>query len=333
MQGFQQLARTARASRTALVLCHQNADPDAVCSAFLLTRLIKGLNRRMKTTAASPDGVSKVSARVLERLNFRIEENVDPRNYDVIFTVDTNTLQQLGSMKEAVDSCGKPLIMIDHHAIHPDTRHRATILLSDDKATSACEIVYKYCKATRIRLTKRDALATFLGLAYETGHFGIATTRSLKLACELLARGVDGTEALNIIRVPMDNSERIARVKSAQRLKWENVEGWIVATSTVGSFHASVARSLVALGAHLAIVAGEKDDRVTLSLRSTADFYANTGFHVGKDLATPLGEAMGGAGGGHSTAAGATVRGTLDEAIKESLALFKAHMEKRRASP
>lgn len=332
MQGFQQLVRTAKTSRTALVLCHQNADPDAVCSAFLLTRLLKRLNRRMKITAASPDGVSKVSARVLERLRFRIEENVDPRNYDVIFTVDTNTLQQLGSLRETVDGCGKPLIMIDHHAIHPDTRHRATILLSNDKATSACEIVYRYCKATRTKLTKRDALATFLGLAYETGHFGIATTKSLKLACELLTRGVNGTEALNIIRMPMDNSERIARMKSAQRLRWESVEGWIVASTTVGSFHASVARSLVGLGAHLAIVAGEKEGKLTLSLRSTADFYANTGFHVGKDLATPLGEAMAGAGGGHATAAGATVQGTLDETIRKSVTLFKAHMEKRRTS-
>lgn len=332
MQGFKKLVRAARTSRTGLILCHQNADPDAVCSALLLARLLKGLNRRMKITAASPDGVSKVSARVLERLRLRIEENVDPRNYDVIFTVDTNTLQQLGSMKEAVDSCGKPLIMIDHHAIHPDTRHRATVLLSDDKATSACEIVYRYCKATGTKLTKRDALATFLGLAYETGHFGIATTRSLKLACELLTRGVDGTEALNLIRVPMDNSERIARMKSAQRLRWENVEGWIVASTTVGSFHASVARSLVGLGAHLAIVAGEKADKLTLSLRSTADFCANTGFHVGKDLATPLGETMGGAGGGHSTAAGATVQGNLDEAIRKSVSLFRAYMEKRRSS-
>lgn len=327
MQAFQRLVRTARTSRTAVIFCHQNADPDAICSAFLLVKLLKHINRRMKIVAASPGGVSRVSSRVMERLGFNVEDDVDPCKYDVIFTVDTNTLQQLGTAKESVDRCGKPLIMIDHHAIHPDTRHRATILLSEENATSACEIIYKQCRGMKVRLTKKDALAAFLGLAYETGHFAIATTKSLRLACELLAKGVDGTKALNLIRIPMDNSERIARIKSAQRLTWEKIGSWIVATSTVGSFHASVARSLIGLGAHLAIVAGEKGNKLTLSFRSTADFFAGTGFHVGRDLATPLGAAMKGAGGGHSTAAGATVQGRLDEAIERSLTLFKTHME------
>jgi len=329
VQAFQRLVRATRTSRTAVIFCHQNADPDAICSAFLLIKLLKHINGRMKIVAASPGGVSRVSSRVMKRLGFNVEDNVDPCNYDVIFTVDTNTLQQLGTAKEPVDKCGKPLVMIDHHAIHPDTRRRATILLSDEKANSACEIIYKQCRAMRVKLSKKDALAAFLGLAYETGHFAIATTKSLKLACELVAKGVDGTEALNLIRVPMDNSERIARMKSAQRLTWEKIGGWIVATSTVGSFHASVARSLIGLGAHLAIVAGEKEDRLTLSFRSTADFYAGTRFHVGRDLATPLGAAMKGAGGGHSTAAGATVHGSLGEAIERSVALFKTHVEMR----
>lgn len=330
MRTFQRLLRMARASRKAVIFCHQNADPDAICSAFLLMKLLKHVNKRTKIVTASPGGVSRVSSRVIEALGFNVQDEVNPCSYDMIYTVDTNTLQQLGAFAENVARCGKPLVMIDHHAIHPDTLHRATILISDQNAASACEIIYRQCKTMHVRLNKRDALAAFVGLAYETGHFAIATTRSLRLACELLDKGVDGAEALDLIRVPMDNSERIARIKSAQRLTWERISDWIVATSAVGSFQASVARSLIGLGAHLAIVAGEKQDRLTLSFRSTAGFYAGTGFHVGRDLATPLGFAMKGAGGGHPTAAGAMVQGELDEAIERSLALFKRHMEIRR---
>jgi nanoRNase/pAp phosphatase (c-di-AMP/oligoRNAs hydrolase) len=97
----------------------------------------------------------------------------------------------------------------------------------------------------------------------------------------------------------------------------------------VGSFHASVARSLISLGAHLAIVGGEKEDRLTLSLRSTTEFFAGTNFHLGRDLATILGQTMNGAGGGHSTAAGATVQGKLDEVIKKSVELFREYLGKR----
>lgn len=327
MRQFKQMIRTVKASKKILILGHQNADPDAVCSGYLLSRLLRRINRRLGTVVVSPDGVSRVSTRVLEHLRFQVMEKADPSEFDAILTVDTNTLQQLGSLKEPVEKSGKPLVVIDHHAIHPDTRDRATTLISDEKATSACEIVYRMYKTMRVKLTKREALAVFLGLAYETGHFAIATTRSLRLACELLDHGVDGTSALNIIRLPMDNSERIARMKSAKRLNWENIGGWIVASSTVGSFHASVARSLIGLGAHLAIVGGEKESGLTLSFRSTSDFYSGTKFHLGKDLATVLGQTMSGAGGGHSTAAGAAVQGNLDEAIRKCVELFRVFLD------
>jgi nanoRNase/pAp phosphatase (c-di-AMP/oligoRNAs hydrolase) len=328
VRGFKQLARIVKASRRALILGHQNADPDAVCSAYLLSRLVRRINKRLKVVAASPDGVSKVSARILKHIQFEVVQSAEPTEFDAIFTVDTNTLQQLGSLKQAVEDSHKPLVVIDHHAIHPETATRATVLISNEKATSACEVVYELYKALKVRLTKTEALAAFLGLAYETGHFAIATTRSLRLACKLLDSGIDGTRALNIIRVPMDNSERIARMKSAQRLKWENIGGWVVATSTVGSFHASVARSLIGLGAHLAIVGGEKETGIALSFRSTSEFFSGTSFHLGRELAAALGAAMNGAGGGHSTAAGATVQGSTGEALKKSVELFKKYLDR-----
>jgi nanoRNase/pAp phosphatase (c-di-AMP/oligoRNAs hydrolase) len=113
-------------------------------------------------------------------------------------------------------------------------------------------------------------------------------------------------------------------------MNWESIDGWLVASTSVGSFHASVARSLIGLGAHLAIVGGEKVDRLTLSFRSTNEFFTETNFHLGRDLATILGETMNGAGGGHSTAAGATVQGRLDEAIKKSVELFKAYLDREK---
>ncbi len=324
--------RVVKTSRSILILCHQNADPDAVCSAYLLARLLRRVRRGLRVIASSPDGVSRVSGRVLKHLRFQVAEKVDPTEFDAIITVDTNTLEQLGSLKEPVEKSRRPLIIIDHHAVHPDTRKRATMLVVDDEATSACEVVYDFYRAMRVRLTKREALAAFLGLAYETGHFAIATTRSLRLVCKLLGYGVDGTKALNIIRIPMDNSERIARMKSARRMNWDSIDGWIVATTTVGSFHASVARSLIGLGAHLAIVGGEKEAGVTLSFRSTSEFFSGTNFHLGRDLATVLGQVMNGAGGGHSTAAGATVQASLEEALRKSVELFRVYVNRNWSS-
>jgi len=112
-------------------------------------------------------------------------------------------------------------------------------------------------------------------------------------------------------------------VKAAQRVRLEHVGKWLVALSEVGSYHASAARGLVALGAHLAVVAGKRNDELTVSLRSTREFVEGTGIHLGSNLAATLGTLMGGMGGGHATAAGANVKGEVNEALRTILNLVR----------
>ncbi len=55
-------------------------------------------------------------------------------------------------------------------------------------------------------------------------------------------------------------------------------------------------------------------------MRATEEFASKTGVHLGRDLAIPLGAALGGGGGGHPTAAGFFGKVGIDETIEKTVA-------------
>jgi nanoRNase/pAp phosphatase (c-di-AMP/oligoRNAs hydrolase) len=323
MPEYARLAKMLRSAQSALVLGHQNADPDAVCSAFAFSLLAQRLNKKLELSFASPEGVSKLSKQILQVVPLKVTDNPDPSAADLIVTVDTNTLQQLGSLKAPVIQSGKTLVMIDHHAPHPDNERTAKFVICNEKATSTCEMILDMYQKLRIVPSTAASQALLIGLLVETGHLSIATRDTFKSALTLIRRGADPEIALAATRSTMDESERIARLKSAQRLRVERVGKWVIAFSEVGSYHASAARALIALGAHVSVVAGKRDHELTVSFRSTREITTETGLHLGRDLASPLGTQMGGMGGGHATAAGANVSGEVTQALKLAARLIR----------
>jgi nanoRNase/pAp phosphatase (c-di-AMP/oligoRNAs hydrolase) len=331
LRNYSRLAGLLRKSKATLVIGHQNADPDAVCSAYALSILISALNRRARVTFTSPDGVSKLSKQLLQSIPLKVVADINLANVDLVVTVDTNTLQQLGELQAPIANSGKPLVMIDHHASHPQAAQTATLVVCDDKSTSTCEIILDMYQKLRIPLKKTVSQALLVGMMVETGHLSISTKRTFRSACTLIDAGADPAAALSAIRPVMDESERIARVKSAQRMRLERIDGWLVVLSEIGSYHASAARAILAVGAHLVVVAGKRNDQLTMSFRSTHEFFAQTGLHLGTDIAAPLGQKLGGMGGGHATAAGVNAEtGDTREALNSALLLIRDLLARRR---
>jgi len=317
-----------RKAKSVLIIGHQNSDPDAVCSAYAFAVLVRRINNKVKVTFASPAGVSKLSKQILQTVPLAVTERPEMEKMDLIVTVDTNTLQQLGELREPVVQSAKPLVMIDHHAPHPENAKTATFVICDEKATSTCEMILDMYQQSHLAPNRAVCQALLVGLLVETGYLSIATRRTFESAYALVRSGADPEQARETTRGTMDDSERIARIKSAQRVRMERAGRWVVAISEVGSYHASAARALVSLGAHLAIVAGKRNDELTVSFRATREFASETGMHLGTDLANPLGMRMSGMGGGHATAAGANVKGDVNDALRISLALTREFLSR-----
>jgi len=329
LRGFPKLVKLLRKADSVLIIGHQNSDPDAVCSAYAFSAFAKKINHKLRSSFTSPGGVSKLSKQILRALPMTVESDPNLSDFKLIVTVDTNTLQQLGEFRELVQKTTNPLIMIDHHAPHADNTNIAQLVICEETATSTCEIILAMFKRMHIKLDRKVAQALLTGLLVETGHLAIGNRKTFKAAYQLIENGADPEDALRVTKQEMDDSERIARVKSAQRLRLERINHWIIATSQVGSYHASAARALIALGAHMAIVAGKRDDQLTVSFRCTREFAQETGLHLGTNLASVVGEQMSGMGGGHATAAGANVKGEANEALKLSLKIINEFLHRK----
>ena len=329
MREFSSLVKLLRQADTVLILGHQNSDPDAVCSAYAFSVLVRKINHKIRSSFTSPGGVSKLSKQILSTaVPLQIDDNPNPANFSLVVTVDTNTLQQLGELREAVQHSSKPIIMIDHHAPHTDNVNALTTVICEENATSTCEVILAMFTKMHIKPDRRVSQALLIGILVETGHLAIGTRKTYAAAYELIKTGAKPEQALALTRQVMEESERIARVKSAQRLRLERINRWLIATSIVGSYHASAARGLIALGAHLAIVVGKRNDELTVSFRCTREFVEESGLHLGTDLASVLGRQMGGMGGGHATAAGANVKGEPNEALKLSIRLIREFLDR-----
>jgi phosphoesterase RecJ-like protein len=322
---FAEITRILDESNAHLVvlLCHHNADPDAICSAYALASLLKHLRQNIEFEIGAAQGISRLSKHILEYLSIEVKMQPSVEKADAIVLLDTNTIQQLDNLAEKVKSSRAPLIVIDHHAAHPETEQLAKLCITNEEASSTCEIIYGLFKETGITASKNDAKALFLGITFDTRHFILASSSTLKIVAELIDVGVNAQEALSMLSLPMDFSERVARLKACRRVKLFKIENWIIALSHVSAYQASAARSMIEIGAHFAAVAGQKNENVEISLRCAREFHEKTGIHLGKDIAKPLGEYLHGMGGGHATAAGLNGIGDVETGLKHCLLLLK----------
>lgn len=306
-----------------LLLCHHNSDPDAICSAYAFQGLLKKVKPNVTVEIGAGQGISRLSRHVMKHIPITVNTQPSVEKADVIVLLDTNTIQQLGELAGRVTKTAAPIIVIDHHAAHPETEHIAKLCITNEEATSTCEIVYNFYKQLNTKPDLNEAKALFLGIAFDTRHFVLANSLTFKTIAELGDIGVNAQETLSMLALPMDFSERVARMKACRRAKLLKIENWIIALSYVSAYQASAARALVDLGAHMAAVAGQKNEKIEISLRCTREFNQVTGIHLGRDIAKPLGEYLQGMGGGHATAAGVNGTGDVETGLKRCLRLLK----------
>ena len=310
-------------AKLVVLLCHHNADPDAICSAYALKSLLAQLRPGLSIEIGAAHGISRLSKHLLESIPVEVKESPSVESADATVLLDTNTIQQLDTLAETVKRGKAPIIVIDHHAAHPDTLQLARLCITSEEISSTCEIIFSFYKQANVKIGEKEAQALFLGIAFDTRHFVLANSSTLKNIAELIDSGVNAQETLPLLSLPMDFSERVARLKASRRVKLFKIDNWIIALSHVSAYQASAARALVELGADVAAVAGKKNEAIEVSLRATREFNGQTGVHLGKDIAKPLGEYVHGMGGGHSTAAGANGVGEVESSLKRCLLLLK----------
>ncbi len=306
------------------IIGHRNADPDAVCSMYAFSYILKKLYDDIEISLIAED-INKVSEQIITELNFDIESNL-PFKPDIIILIDANNLIQIGKIKDSIPK-NIPIIIIDHHIPHPETNKISRFKIIDENATSTSEIIYKIFKEINLEIEPKIALSLLMGILYDTRRFTLISNETFAVVMDLLRAGANYGKALELLRTTMDKSEKIARLKAAQRATLHKIGDWIIVTSHVSTYEASACRAFIDLGADVAFVVAEKDNEVRISGRAAQEFYEKTGISLAK-IMEKVGKVIGGVGGGHATAAGANGIKNGEEGLKEALKILKEEISK-----
>ncbi|OGD44211.1 hypothetical protein A3K69_07385 [Candidatus Bathyarchaeota archaeon RBG_16_57_9] len=295
-----------------IITGHHNADPDVLGAAQGVKELLETLKPGSKAEILLPDDVSTLSRSIASSLGIKISETASTTDPDTIIAVDTGALNQLGAYEPILRGADASIIFIDHHIRDDDVAALADLYILEPDASSTSEIVYRIMRHHGVKPSPRTSKALLSGMVFDSRHFSMGGAETFRAASELLEAVGDIGEVKNIMASPMDNSEKLARLKAGQRAELRVYGTWMIVFSQLGSYQASGARALVSLGGDLVAVGGEEKGEIRVSLRSSNDFSSLTCLNLG-DLASRLGGEFGGSGSGHPTAAGINCKGSLDE--------------------
>lgn len=297
------------------VLCHQNADPDALGSAIALKELLENLNPQFNVEIFS-DSINNIAFYLKDYTITNVTTEPLGKNLDLLFIVDTNNLGQLGSMSPLVE-LAEETVIIDHHEPHSQTPEITDYFIILEELSSTSEIIYQLFKMLEVKISPKSAFALMAGIIFDTRRFSFASSNTFPIISDLILRGANYDDALSLFVSEMDISEKIARLKASRRAKIKRINDLILVTSEVSTYEASAARALVDLGADIAIViAGKGKNEVRASARANPKMKKIQDFNLGK-IMEEVGEKFQGGGGGHILAAGLNGKGDPKEIMQE----------------
>jgi nanoRNase/pAp phosphatase (c-di-AMP/oligoRNAs hydrolase) len=194
---------------------------------------------------------------------------------------------------------------------------------SNPDATSTAELVLRLFQASDITPSPNVATSLLTGIIFDTKRFLISDPSDFSFIMQLINADGDYRLALNLLQSKMDRPERLARLKTAQRLKIIEIKEWVLAISHVSAYGASASRSLLHLGADISLVYTEEKGTARISSRSSTEFYKKTGVNLSEDIMIPISEMFHGNGGGHPTAAGANGIRNVKKAITKIVKILE----------
>jgi bifunctional oligoribonuclease and PAP phosphatase NrnA len=286
-----------------MITSHIRPDGDGLGSGLALYWMLLSLGKEadvvLRDRVPPAYNVLPGSDRVLVR------EDVTER-YDAAFIIECSDVDRPG-----LPSLGDQFVVnIDHHST---TEPFGNVNWLDATSAAVGEMIYNLCKALGVEVTREIAECIYTALLTDTGsfHFSNTTERTLKIASELVRRGVEPARISQALfysypfskiklmgrvlsNIERDESGRIAWITMDRETMYEadaceeDADGIVNHALSVGEVEAVAFFKELSPGAY------------RVSLRSK-----------GKNNVAKVAELFG--GGGHRNAAGCRIDGEFEE--------------------
>jgi nanoRNase/pAp phosphatase (c-di-AMP/oligoRNAs hydrolase) len=295
---LEKLVALAKGRRRAIILTHDNPDPDSLAAGVALGWLLKRL-ARVDAVVAYGGIIGRAENQALVRilhLPLIPISRVTFDEFDLVCMVDTQPDHGNHSLPAGVP----PDVIIDHHPRRPETG-RAPFSDVGGPIGATSTVVAEYARASGLKLPPRIATALFYGIKADTRDLGRMTTATDVEAYLWLFPMAD-KDALAAI----ENPRLTAGYFRLQHRALERVEIWGDSLVVdLGELYAPDMVAEVAERLHLlegirwALAFGRYAESLWFSLR-TSDRRANAGRTIRRVI-----DERGGSAGGHGAMAGA----------------------------
>jgi phosphoesterase RecJ-like protein len=304
---FPEIARVLREKNSFVVLSHVRPDGDALGSQLAMALTLKKLGKDVRVW--NEDGMLEKYS-FLPRADLLTKPPGARENVEVVIALDTAIQNRLGTTLESIGT-SEICVNIDHHPSNP---RYGDLVYIDASSPATGQILFELLKAGDFPIDAEIAENLFVAISTDTGSFQYSNTtaRTFEIAAELIRAGVNVGRVSQLLyeNFPRRRVELLRELLRTMRFD---------ANGRVASFSLSLQTAAdlsvrpednEGLIDHLRAIEGVivavffeelTDGKVRVSMRS-------------KDAAVDvcaICQKFG--GGGHTLAAGARVRGTLDE--------------------
>lgn len=316
-----------RKNKRFLITTHMNVEGDALGSELALYRLLKRIGKTAVVVNGDtvPDIYNFLPSYGNIRVIGRDKKILKGIKFDCFLIVDCSDLGRCGNVCK-VNPDHKTIINIDHHISNDNF---GDINWVDSKAASCSEMIYRLYKKMRIPLDRESALLLYVGLLTDTGSFRYSNTSSTthKIAAELMRHKFNITDIYNRIysSIPFNDIQLLLKIlpqikfRHSGKVAWFEIKRGLLTdmgmtfdlTENILTFARSI-RGVEVTALFKEIPDKRNETRVNLRSQGSVD--------VNK-IARMFG------GGGHKTASGATVKGSMREVRNKVLSKIAAGLK------
>lgn len=316
-----------------VITTHYKPDADAIGSSLGLKLFLESLGHQVQFI--SPSDYASFLKWMKGDESTIIYENEPEKakkitnEADFIFCLDFNHLSRINEYGDVVANSPAKKIVIDHHQYPQGFED---FMFWDDKASSTCELVYRFIHVNGLDAHIDADIATCLytGIVTDTGSFRFASCSSetMRVAANLMDKGVKHEDVFSRVFDSYSES-RLRFIGHAISNKLEVLHEYNTALITIskdeiksygvitGDTEGLVNYGLSIEGIKFAVLIIDRTKIVKMSFRSKGDFAANV-FAMQHFN-----------GGGHFHAAGGSSFVSLEETVaefKKALKIYKGQL-------
>ncbi len=316
-------------NRTFVITSHTNPDCDALGSELALAGHLRTLGK--VATILNSDPIPAAFRFLNSHPEIKIRRYSQAKHLslikkaEVIIVLDASGgWERVGRIGEVLERSSAIKICIDHH---PDATDFVDMAVVDTGAAATAELIYDLMVTMKGELTPYIAQALYAAIVTDTGSFRFPKTspRTHQITAQLLAAGANPSHIYSQLyeQYPIGRVRLKGRVIDSIKtdaggqlayysLARDTLKAYGVKAAELDGF-ASLGQQVGGVRVTVFCLESNKN-RIKISLRSDGSVPIN-------QIAAAYG------GGGHPSAAGATIEGKLDRVLADVLAKVNALLE------